>query len=383
MSQVPNISNNVEGRKFAADLHAVFCSIGSLEDTGHSEELQKLGKKLRKQTFDKFLEEGPLLTVSGRPFYCDNTTLGGDCYLIDKKGFIIELGRAFVVPHAIEDTFDLAKNGWQDDDQFVGVVVQQGKKLFALLSGDEREDANTNPLGENENSITISFECLRRFYEKKKISDVARRLVSGSIELIDWDSDDWINLTAAETNTLHENGSAYAKLTPPKAGYTLIGEAWHRAATALLYDHEQKFTILLGQDEDAYFGVELADNPKTIQAAYTSLMPKAARNVKGVKRQGEWFAVPVAQKDVPDVSDCIFEATITDDESFWLNRDSEESARHYLQSNDIRIGKDGIVYAHSIVLSHQYGEHEAVCCRGWVAFHRNTAKRSFSVQGVD
>jgi len=151
----------------------------------------------------------------------------------------------------------------------------------------------------------------------------------------------------------------------------------------LFYDHKYKFTMLLGMDEDSYFGVELKDNPKTVQAAYNSLIPKLCRGVDGVKRQGEWFAKPEKASDIPDITECCITIDDTNGDCIALNRDNKDSAKHYLFCDEARV-KDNTIYAYNPTLSHENEEHADLDLDNrWYTFHRNTAVRSFSVQGVD
>ena len=68
-----------------------------------------------------------------------------------------------------------------------------------------------------------------------------------------------------------------------------------------------------------------------------------------------------------------------------LHRDDNLSSEHLVCSAQIRVDKNGIVYAFEPKLVHNSGGHEDLIAKkaGWYAFHCNTAKRSFSVDGVD
>jgi hypothetical protein len=285
----------------------------------------------------------------------------------------------------------------------VAVPYTKSQKYLLILNGDNEEesyavpDYNGKPLA----NITISFQCLGRFYfDVDKNGDInsqeVAKLLQKQVKIIDFTQDTTVYLEDDDTLEIAQKWARDGRkgpcpVKPPAAGFTLMGNGtssmnWHRSATVLFYDTKKKFSILIGQDEGTYFGVELADNPKTIAAAYKSLMPPAVRKLTGVPRQGEWFAVTV--ETPPAVEDCILEFDRDelggDDDSYpCLNRDSAESAKHRILADEIRIGKDGIVYARNATLSHANGDHSDLVTHGWVAYHRNTAVRAFSVEGVD
>jgi hypothetical protein len=175
-----------------------------------------------------------------------------------------------------------------------------------------------------------------------------------------------------------------AGFAPPAKGFSLVVNSrleWHKSPTVLIRD--KNTTYLLGQDEGTYFGCELTDNPKTIDAAYTSLMPKAARGVKGVIRQGEWFAIPVTnQQSVPTGTDII---AAPDDNSdnygITFQKDDENSNSHVL-SGDWIVTNRGL-FARDFDIEHP--EHATLSGKKgvWYTFARNTAVASFSQQNVD
>lgn len=310
-----------------------------------------------------------------------------ECMYVE-KGVIYQLNGDFCDDfNGVKEICIAIDNG---DGQIVGVLLpgKAKQKYFCLANGDEESMADTNTLvcqlSQKDTKVeysTISFNCLTRFFGGE-MARVAYRLAKQEIVLVDYSPDSKIPLTKAELKQVcsFKSKSKPTKLKPPENGYTLVGEEWHRSATVLLYAKKERMTILLGQDEGTYFGCELADNPKSIEAAYTSLTPKEARGVAGVKRQGEWFAVPVDVKDVPTTPNCIAET-----DKIILNRDSDESACHTVDTDShlILVGKDGYVYAYNASLVHQHGGHADLDTKGWVKYCRNTARRSFSEEGVD
>lgn len=272
---------------------------------------------------------------------------------------------------------------------FQGVLIPNNKQqlFFAIINGDGQNFSQLRRVKRIERKlahITISYECLGRF-AKERVSSVANRLVSQSLELVDYTADETVKIKADDLKALNawkKRGDSGKKtpcpIQPPQAGFSLVGNSWHRSATALFYDKKNEYTILLGQDEGTYFGCQLKDNPKSIKAAYASLTPKEA-SVAGVERQGEWFAVPVAEKEVPKITECVAES----DGNLSLPRDHEDSAYHTICSNDIRVAKTGLIYARDASVEHSNGDHADLRTQGWVVYHRNTAIRSFSVEGVD
>lgn len=271
---------------------------------------------------------------------------------------------------------------------FQGVLIPNNKQqlFFAIIDGDDALNPPqlTEVLAEAKIAhITISYECLGRF-ASEQVQSVAKRLASQSLELIDYTADETVKIKADDLKALNawkkklEGKKTPCPVQPPQAGFSLVGNSWHRSATALFYDKKNEYTILLGQDEGTYFGCQLKDNPKSIKAAYASLTPKEA-SVAGVERQGEWFAVPVAEKEVPTITECVAES----DGGLSLPRDHEDSAFHTIYSTDIRVAKNGLIYAHNARIEHSNGDHSDLVTQGWVVYHRNTAIRSFSVEGVD
>lgn len=274
-------------------------------------------------------------------------------------------------------------------------------KLTFLVNGDDVDASYGPDIDLNEvddigtfRFPTISFECLRQFYGEDALTrDVARRIAEGEIKIVDYLSDHWITLSMKQYNKLEKcHGNGKLTLKSPGAGYTIVGRhSWHRPATVLMYDEANKMSLLFGVDEDSYFGVELPDNPKTVEKAFESLIPSECRNVDGVHRQGEWFAKSITSEQLPPITDCVvtmarMDASNSDGpvnrHNITLHRDKPGSARHILSAVEAYV-KGSVVYALDPVLEHERAEHEDLNLTGWYAFYRNTAIRSFSVQGVD
>jgi hypothetical protein len=143
-----------------------------------------------------------------------------------------------------------------------------------------------------------------------------------------------------------------------------------------------KSTFLIGQDEGTYFGVELPKNCKTLEEAFTMLIPKEIRN-KSFLRQGEWFAVEVDEDDVPASEEAVLMITNPDPESVYLPRESVDANMHWFEDGEIRVAKNGVVYIRGCELHHN--EHAMIELKrnSWYRFYKNTAVRSFSQRGVD
>lgn len=271
----------------------------------------------------------------------------------------------------------------------------KGYKHIALLNGDEDYNEINEQTG-IDSQPTISLECLMHFYEDAIKSSVGSKspehqlcdlLASGTIQVVDYTSDDTRQYSKPDRavfnkiNKLRQDGKPVTiKMpAPPEPGFSDVGGEWHRAATVLFYDTRTKNSIIIGQDEGTYFGCEIKGHPASIEDAYVALAPEGAHDVAGVVRQGEWFAVPIEEDEVPKME----EAIALSASDITLPIDDPESNQHHISSNDIRVGKDGIIYALDPNVEHSAGEHEAIAGDGWCKFLRNTALRSFSVAGVD
>jgi hypothetical protein len=219
----------------------------------------------------------------------------------------------------------------------------------------------------------MSFGCLQRLLNTQTLRDAIDLIAKKQVKVVSCTKDDWKTLTVAQQKLAGEN-----KLLVP-LGYSVLQDSLHRSATILLRDMRKNGkSYLLGQDQGTYFGIELPGHPKNVGAAFKMLTPKIAR-VKGVQRQGEWFAVPVSK--VPLDSECL---TFSDGiGEIVLPVDDEESNFHSL-SGVFKIGKDGAIYAKSWRLDHD--QHNTIATpksESWVVFVKNTAVRSVSMEGVD
>lgn len=224
----------------------------------------------------------------------------------------------------------------------------------------------------------ISFACLGQFFEddQRRAIDL---LTGGGIEIVDFTCDEYVKLTELEKEQLGKN----QELQPPALGFTRVRHKWHRPGFVLLRYVKGNQFFLMGQDEGTYFGCELDEKPTNIADAIFCLIPREARNRKHL-RQGEWFCVQKERAEVPEPKDCmiVLSKLRLESESCHLGVEHKESKRHYIQAGEIRITKDGVIFALDAVLTHQ--DHATLNgWRGWSAFYKNTAVRSFSQEGVD
>jgi len=257
---------------------------------------------------------------------------------------------------------------------------------------------------------TISFDCLARFYykntakgstfnaQRKVYEDMVRRLAKGDIELLDYTPDETKPLRPNDKKALSkirrkakkdhpEDDCEFneyvreeaSRIRPPAPGFNLLKlydsryTQWHRIGTALLRDGDMH--ILMGRDDETYFGCELGEACTNITEAITSLTPEAARQ-SAYFRQGEWFMVPMSDKQLPELQDRALEFDCGS-----LPLDDPDGNEHGLNCNNGFVGKDGVVYVFNGKLTHD--EHPDLETKGWCSIHRNTAKRSFSAEGVD
>lgn len=250
-----------------------------------------------------------------------------------------------------------------------------GLKRLMLVNGDQNGNDDPELSFVDEFSDlglpTTSFACLERFFKE---NEGLKRLCNGHMKVVDYTTDERRPLSDEDKKLLARKKNNRPK--PPEPGFTLVGREWHRSGTVLLQDQERKMCILMGQDEGTYFGVELPKMAKSIADAFQILIPKEVVE-KEFTRQGEWFMTPVADEDVPEHANCV----ACDDCSIILPLESADSNHHRVESSDVRIGKDGQVYAHNPNVEHD--DHASISGYGWFTFYRNTALRSYSQEGVD
>jgi len=352
---------------------------------------------------DDFLKTGKSNhTVHGYPLVLD----GNDClYLIadGRMGYIGCWRRAYDKPDSRAKILDLhcdweGLEHWEGvtGDSIQGAVVptkKSGQQFLLVQDGDE-DGSKLVGIKNEKLATTVSFQCLAELLRLPDSLDASLEVASGKVAIVASTPDESKPVSAAvkeKIRSLRKSKKTASDirdaLKPPQAGLTLVGlgssgkAAWHRSATVLLSNGKK--TYLIGQDEGTYFGCELADNPKTIDDAYTSLTPKEAR-VAGVKRQGEWFAVPVLSTKVPPESDCLASGQ-DGDHSIVLQRQTPDDNKHELyveHGGEYRIDSTG-VFASGCELRHEEHETMKLPRHKWFKFFRNTAVRSVSQEGVD
>jgi len=247
-----------------------------------------------------------------------------------------------------------------DVDKIAGFI---GETL--IINGDENLGADFQDI--EYPTITTSFNCLSRFFKNKK--DMLAKLTSGDVSILEITSDSFIPFTNEEKNFALFDSD---KLKSPGLGYTRLGYEWHKAGNILLYDKTKPQTIILGMDEDSYFGCELPGKPKTIEAALKALIPASLRSRKDLHRQGEWFFVP---ETIEVVSNQTYE-----DVRLTLPKDPDGND-HEVNADMMFIKKNGDVLLLNPTVTHW--DHETLDLQGWFSFKCNTAIRSFSEEGVD
>lgn len=242
----------------------------------------------------------------------------------------------------------------------------------------------------------VSFSCIHQMIDGE-VENTKEILGSGQFVLLDFCPEQKKDLTAAQREQLKKAKRKYADhrsppanygLTPPQRGFSLIQPGgmngkyqWHRTGTTLFHwGGVINAYYLFAQDEGTYFGCELVGPAKTIAEAFEQLIPKEIRKRTDLVRQGEWFATPVKEQEIPALQDCILMGQSVD-EGVFLPILTDEDNHHAIQCAEMRVSKDGVLYAKDATLSHD--EHAEVFVSGWVRYYRNTAKRSISQEGVD
>lgn len=350
-------------------------------------------------------------------------------YGVNDEFTVVVRGRmVFGINNFMPQAVDAGETSPGKDDIPAGVILVGGKRtkalkdyrLLILQNGDTDEGDAPYPeaslVGElGAEFPTVSFTCLGRFYgkasdasdeagTKRAIKRAINKLNNGELILVDYTPDEHVELTDSEKKKYLKwradrikNRPPSPPITPPDMGLTLINMhnvdtvKWHRSATVVLLDKKTKMCMLFGQDEGSYFGCELPGEVETVGDAYDILAPAAVKkNPLGVKRQGEWFALPFPEDKVPEPENCIALFNADDCEHGLCLPRAEGANSHFIETEDGRILKDGTIIAKSPKLVHRNennqrsNEHQDMAPGlGWYTFCCNTAKRSYSVTGVD
>jgi hypothetical protein len=285
--------------------------------------------------------------------------------------------------------------GWYTDSIRNGLIVENQ----LLLNADEDDNGDSLVADESFKSYPcLSFNCLANLIAKKVVyPDSCEDIIAGAnLKLIDF--------TVAEirpvSKAVRQNYASARRASKfsfhvwaatqkaPELGFSLINDGnlkWHKSPTVVLRNGKESY--IMGQDDGTYFGCVLADNPSNLAEAFLSLMPEEARNRKGVVRQGEWFAIPVAnQKSVPDIysKDVILYANSDNGEidGLILPIEDQHSNCHHFQNGEVVVTRNGF-FARNFSIDHS--EHPSLRGKNgvWYTFARNTALRSFSAEKVD
>lgn len=357
-----------------------------------------LGPKLLKRVKEKSLlvdcfKKGlPFLIRYGEyPIF----VLGYASTKIKERGFVVLKGNEFYATslQCLGSSIVLGIEEGETPSMLVVKSLKGSKwKNPVILNGDDEDmeggevcNLVWDMLSYKEEFPTISFACLSRLLDLGNEKDLCKIFSSGRLQILDYIPDSMRDLTEKEKKKVKD----YKSKMPKRRGFTRIGGIdsgrWHRSSTVLIQDTKNKKTFLLGQDEGTYFGVELKGSPKTVKEAFEDLVPEEVKGKKGVLRQGEWFAIRVDKKEVPEKKDCVllFQSGREDESPFLPIEDDEESNPHYIYSDDGRVSKKGELFVKGVTtLGHE--EHsDLILVGGWWTFIKNTAVRSVSQEGVD
>lgn len=360
---------------------------------------------------DRYLLTGKTpIHYGGWPMVVIPVSVGcGYIVAIILKGVIYYKARSLecVKFEPVSDGFDLDPSSFSSEAPLGFVMDYEWRTppneelhFLIAISGDEEIDIGFAATMAKFELPVLSLACLTQFLLGKsgdfRYEILYKRIASKQLRILDYTPDERKELTPCQKKiyakvkrrkfygSVNFHSQLLQELKQPALGFTLITGKdfhWHRASTVLIWDNDNKQTILMGQDEDTYFGCQLPKYAKCIEDAYYVLTPKEVIGKKGVKRQGEWFMLPIDKKKVPDESDCVLFFDISSDSDVSLPLQKDDVNRHCIFTSDGRVGKDGTVYALDVSLCHD--EHEEICMKGWCTFHRNTALRSFSQEGMD
>ena len=361
-------------------------------DLSHKEDYQNWQKNRPTEDGNEILEflqtgRKPNLHFQQLPVFFQNS-----CYFIYKNNcfyyfainiYLISLQDGFGKDKSYKAFMKNATENRQNIQNIPSAVIVKtetklkGFKHIAIINADESLEANLVDFGQYGLPIVI-FDCVKQM--------LGNDLDFETIKIWDFSVDQRKELTYKQMEALksHQFIYAKAKLKPPEKGFSLIEIGnkfyWHRSGTLLISQPPTKTRYLFGQDEGTYFGVQLASIVSSIPDAYDDLIPEYIRNRKDITRQGEWFGVPVAEKDVPSFENC----TLMGDSNTYgtfLQVLSDDDHHHNVDFTEMRVAQTGIVYFKNPRVEHD--EHLTLELKGWHTFVRNTAVRSVSQEGVD
>lgn len=280
--------------------------------------------------------------------------------------------------HPEKDIVDVAK--------MIPIAYLAGDDLV-LVNGDDGGAAIDTEEYQSDgfSLLTISFRCLARFL---------------GVERTPTKDDIVTALKGCRVAEFHpEERKSGPKGKKPGPGFVYIGRnTWHRSPNVLLtltIGDVRKY-IIMGVDEDQYFGCQLSEPVFSIEDAYKSLMPVHIRNTpkENIRRQGEWFFIKLDGKieDYAGVKKLTVNNNYHNDEVLHYLRgrnDNELSNTHIVSCNvmyeiadslNINDGKPIPLFVNGRV---NHNQHDDLFLNGhWWAIE-NTALQSYSEDGVD
>lgn len=189
---------------------------------------------------------------------------------------------------------------FEDQDQPTAVRLPEGSSVSFLLNQDEEYNELSKYLPEG-TFASISFQCLTRLVLNKNTSkhvvQCARRLATGKLVVKDASCGEYKKSTQAQQRR-YQRDRHYS----PWPGFKLLNEEiWYRPSTVLIrgYDSVSVY-YLLTKNVDSSIGYILPYNSfsTTVNYAIDALKPAIANGRKNVAHVGEWFVVPMNEKDV-------------------------------------------------------------------------------------
>lgn len=233
-----------------------------------------------------------------------------------------------------------------------------------------------------EKQITVSFRCLGRFFtDGKTPTDTEMIDALNCVVIKDFTSD-----------------SIIRQKKSPGAGYVhTYGDEWHRSASVLFENQLTGLYILMGVDDDQYFGCSFAMEEaiaQSISEAYKALMPEHIRDTlpEYISRQGEWFFVKLDGKpeDYDGAEKIHFNNDHIEQQYVLKSRnDSPVSNTHVVECRELWLINDsyGINNGNKIPIFKNptvyHNQHPELSMEGFCWPVENTAIKSYSEEGVD
>ncbi len=289
------------------------------------------------------------------------------------------------------------------------IDIDNGK---CILNADTGDFENLCGIKQFQNYPQISFSCVAKLFDKTlrdkdqiNMLHVKKHIHKLNIlQLVDYNCEQIKQLTDADRKLInrkkHNNIIA-------QAGYSLILREnryiFHQAPTVVFKIHignyryilqnqleldkyisQQDLFIIFGQDEGTYFVSAFIPDIQitSVADAFVALIPTEIRNRKDIRRQGEWFIVPVEEHEVPTIQESMCLANniklpiVNKNSNFHsINSDSYDCQEIIISRENNKI------YAKNAYLEHD--EHATVEIKDWATFMHNTEVFSFSMHGVD